>query len=555
MNELLSTTYKAGFTFNQLRVDERIIQVSAPLLSTDRTSLGGSHFSKKNKALQDLVRKADTAYTFDGIVRNIVDQYTENFKDFSFRSENEAARKYLEKRLNLIGLRMGEGWKTLISRCILEYFKVGTGCLIKIRGDEPNAKRALYTDKPYPVVSFQLISASRIEPKLTKEGQVVGWRLWDAQNSATTRLKKMTIVRGSTALSKNQTKVQRQAVPEASENLLVENVDLTLIRHDHGADTYFGQGLTFSGIEDINLLRTIESNTSIMIKKYSMPLLHHKIKRMTGPTGGFQSEIDRNVQLHQNGAPDGVIVTGDNHEIQAVGAESQALRVEGYLDYFSSRACVGLGGSAELLGLRGTGSAAAYEAATQRLMRRVHFCQEVIARQLSEQIFWELLYEGGFDPYENENDRVFIEFVSIDEEGDMKRQTHAADLHTKGYLDHDQALQMGLGDIRGSLRRKPQESKMHVNRVQIPVKKAAPPHPPVAGAKKKAKPKTRKEFEEQLQGYWPESREDIPDFLFVVHRLYSLELTTTERWEEPLSLLCEDRQAMVDFMYQQVLGL
>ena len=152
------TTFKAGFTFTQMRVDERFVQISAPMLTTDRSALGGGSFSKKNQAVRELVRKADMAYTFDGIVRNTVDQYVENFRDFSFKTENEAARKYLEKRLNIMSLRMGEDWKTFLTRGILEYFKVGTGCILKIRGDDANARRPLYADKPLPIVSLQLLS-------------------------------------------------------------------------------------------------------------------------------------------------------------------------------------------------------------------------------------------------------------------------------------------------------------------------------------------------------------------------------------------------------------
>jgi len=545
------TTYKAGFTFNQMRIDERIVQISAPMLSTDRSALGGGNISKKNQALRELGRKADMAYTFDGIVRNTVDQYVENFRDFSFKTQNEAARKYLEKRLNLMSLRMGQDWKTFFSRTILEYFKAGMGCIIKIRGDDVNAQRPLYSDKPLPIVSLQLISVVRIEPKILKNGDVLGWKLADSEPQSTGKLKRMTIMRGSKYLNKDLALVQRQTSPNAQDNVLVENVDLTFVRHAHSADMHYGQGLTFSGMEDIALLRTIEGNTSVMIKKYSMPLLHHTIKRMTGPAGGFQSEIDRNIQMHAHGAPEGVIVTGDNHEIKAVGAESQALRVEGYLEYFSSRACVGAGGSSELLGMRGNASAAAYTAATERLMRRIRFCQDEIARQLQFDLLWELLYEGGFNPYEKEEDRVFLEFVAIDEDNQIKLQTHAADLHTKNLIDHDQAMDIMQGNMQGALRRKPSENKMHVNRVQIPVKKAGPPKPGVP-KKKKAKPKSRKEFIQQLDGYWPESAKDIPGFLYVLTNLYSLENTTTEAWEEPLSLLCEDQQALVDFLYPQL---
>lgn len=555
----LPVVRQAGFSFNHVRVDERVVQISAPLISTDRSSLGGANLSRMNLALQELTNKANTAFVFDGLVRNIVEQYSENFRDFTFRTDNQAAQAYLERRLNIISLRMGEHWKTFLSRCVLEYFKVGMACVIKIRGqrDEeeggPAIKRPMFENKPYPIATLQLISATRLEPKLTKEGRAVGWKLLDSGNQS--RLKVMTVLKGSTPMPSQQAKVKKQVIPEAKENVYVPNIDISFIAHNMAPDTFRGQGLTFSGMEDINLLRTIESNTSVMIKKYSMPLIHHTIKRIVGPTGGFQSELDRNVALHQNGAPDGVIVTGDNHEIKTIGSESMALRVEGYLDYFSSRACVGLGGSAELLGLRGTGSAAAYEAATQRLMRRIRFCQEEIARQLEYHIFWELLWEGGFDPYEKDEDRVYLEFVAIDQDQQIKLQTHAADLHTKGLIDHDQAMDMSRNNMHGAMKRKPQETKMFVNRAQIPLKKAGPPKPGQAKKKGKSqttrKTPTKREFE-TLVTNWPACEQDIPDFLYLLHRDHDLPLELVESWQEPLSVLYTDREAMVDYVYEQV---
>jgi hypothetical protein len=541
-------------------MEERLVQLSAPLYSPERSTLGLTGFNKRNMSLKEMVRKAGVAYSHDGIVRNVVDQHAENFKDFSFKSDNEQAIKYLEKRLDLMGLLTGEYWKITFKRMIHEYFKVGNCFSIKVRGEELSAKRVMYAEKPHPIVAVQLISASRLESKMSKDRLALGWKLEDSDPKSTTSLKKQTIMRGAKPMNKEQAKVSR-VMGSKDENLLIPGIDILHLAYTKEADCGLGNGMTFSGLEDISLLRAIESNTSVMIKKYSMPLIHHIIGRVAGPAMGFQTDIDRAVVMHQQSAPEGVIVTGANHEIKAVGAESQALRVEGYLDFFAARASVGIGGSPELLGLTGKSSAQSSTAAVERMMRKVRACQSAISWELQYGLLWEILWEGGFDPYEKEEDRVYIEFVDIDEDRMIKLQTHAADAHTKGLIDHDQAMDISKGNMHQAFKRKPSEQKMFVNRSQIPLKKAGPPK--TAPAKKKtSKPRARASFESlvssraafdsMMEGWWPKNEADVQEFLWALGALYSVDERVLEELEEPIGLLLEDKQALKDFLHQRL---
>lgn len=535
------TTMRTGFSYgNATQIVEVINQISNSLDKKEGRLSLTSVQERKNANIQLLIRKGASAYIVDGLVRHSVDRYSEQFKDFSL-SGGEKQVKYLEDRLNLMSLKMGESWKTTLARSVNEYFKVGNAYLTKIRGFSDKASRPLYENKPYAIVGLRLVSADLIQPKIDMQGTVLGWEPIGAGLFASSSL----IVDKGKTLPKNRALV---ALPEPQnkeekERLILPGLDFCHLAYKKPADCAVGVGMTLSGLEDVALLRTIESNTATMLKKYSMPLLHHKVLRKAGPGGNLQQELDRATLMHQRSAPDGVMVTGENHEITSVGAESLALRVEGYLDFFSSRACVGIGASSDLLGLRPSTLSTA-QAANERMMSKVRYCQAEIAREIEFFLLWEILYEGGFDPFTKEEDRVTLTFKDIDEDRTIKLQTHAADLFTKNLVDHEGALKMG------GFQEKPKEQQMHFTKYQKPLKVVKPPV-----AKKKAKSKTRKEaFLEQIDPLRPENALEAEDCLVLLARLYDYDERILLQNAESFAALVDDWPAATEFIYQILFG-
>lgn len=533
------TTMSTGFSYgNSVRVVEVVKQVSNSTNDEGRLSLM-SVSERKNANIQLLIRKGASAYIVDGLVRQSVDRYSEQFKDFSLQGGDRQI-KYLEDRLNQMSLRMGESWKTTLARGVNEYFKVGNSYLTKVRGDAKRAVRPLYSNKPHAIVGIRLVSADLIQPKIDSRGNVLGWKPIGLGVFNTDSL----TVDSSKPLPRNRALVE---LPEPSEEeerrrLILPGLDFCHLAYKKPADCALGVGMTLSGLEDVSLLRTIESNTATMLKKYSMPLLHHKVTRKAGPGGNLQQELDRATLMHQRSAPDGVIVTGENHEITSIGAESMALRVEGYLDFFSSRACVGIGASSDLLGLRPSTLSTA-QAANERMMSKVRYCQAEIARELEFFLLWEILYEGGFDPFTKEEDRVYLTFKDIDEDRTIKLQTHAADLFTKNLVDHDNALKIGGFD--GAQK----EPQMHFTKYQKPLKADKPP-----AKKKPAKKKSREAFSSEIDPLKPENAAEAVDCLVLLARLYNYDEQTLLKHADSFAALVEDWPAAVEFLYQTLFG-
>jgi hypothetical protein len=554
------TTGFTGFTFERTAKDSSgtIAQIS-PLQAASgaRTPLGlpssyegGSVATLRSLNLREQVRMAIIAYNMDGMVRQVVDRHSEQFKDFSFKG-GEAQIKAISDRLSYMSLKTGEHWKTTMTRIIDAFFASGNSFVFKLRGNVPGAKRPVYKDKPYALIGLRLVSADRVDFKMTKDGQNLGLSIVDqAQRERYSRDK--LIIDKSVQLPPEQARARALFKPKAEENIYVPGLDFCQIAYHKMPDCHWGAGLTFAGLEDIGILRTLESTIAVLIKKYSTPLLHHKIARIISAQGAMQTEIDKTIAMYRQAAPDGVIVTGANHEIKSLGAESHALRAEGYLDYWGVRACVGLGASPEIIGLRpsnlGTG-----QMAQEKLMARVRYCQALISRELEFFIFNEILWESGYDPYTNPDDEVHIEFTDIDEDRMIKLQTHAADLNTKNLVDSDQAMDIARGNMHKAFQRAPQPSKMYTNQHAIPLKKAGPPRPATAASKRRPKKRTSKrEFADSLLAIWPATEREINDFCFLLQRLYSFEESQVLSCKQVIHELLHDDLALIEFLYQRL---
>jgi len=528
--------------FSLLRTTEaEIQQVSSPV-EHHRTSWAGP--DRKEARLRELVKRASQAYITDSLVRQAVDKYAENFREFELSGEEQVV-KYLHRRLNHLSLKSGEHWKTTFVRIITEYFKTGNAFILKFRSlDGVEATKALYQDRLKPICKLGLIGAERIVPVFNQSHQFVGWKLEELPNKSDT----VELDLGGKSLSRSKSLLELEKLgttKEPAKCILRPGADIVQISYKKPANSCWGVGLTLVSLEDIALLRTVEQITASMIRKFSNPIIHHIVLRASNPLAGIQSEIDSATRLHRQAAPDGVMITGGNHEIKAIGSESQALRVEGYLKYFLDRGLAGLGVSQAVMGL-GSMSMGAAEAANEMLMTKVRFCQQELARELEFFILNELLWEGGFDPYRNEKDRVIIEFPAIDEDREIKLRTHAADLYQKNLTDHDETRKLG------KLPPKFAEDKLHVNKIE----KAKIDHETKGAVLvNRSKPATSGKnsveyFRQYLYRFAPREEGDIPDFLEELKWHYPIE--KVEPLLEKIRQLINDREAVVELLINEL---
>ena len=535
--------------------------------------------------LCDLVKKSAIAYTVDGIVRQAVDKYTEIFVDFRLDGEEKVV-EYLRGRLEEMSLTTGEHWKTLLTRVVHEYFKTGNSFLLKTRGGgRKAARRPLYKNRPYTLSGLFLVPAQKLVPFRDGGGRFLGWKL----ERPTTEKVNLVSQKGL-RLDPEKALIEFEEV-EDDDNVFYSGADIVHVAYKRPAEAAWGVGLTFPALEDVSLLRTIEQSVAVLIKKYSNPIIHHRVLRPANPQMGIQAEINLAMQLHQKMSPEGVIVTGGQHEIKAIGSESQALRLEGYLKYFSSRAFSGMGLSPYIMGFEAATLGTA-EASKELMMTKIRYCQSEIAREIETFVFNELLWEGGYDPFMNDEHRVRLIFEDADELKEIKLQNHYADMYSKNFL--------GLSEARykAGITEAPKMSDFFMNKVDIPLIKAkakaqsefpppspfgaeqpggrpddekpgqggdakggakgAPPKsgkaaPPKAGQassdnkdrqKKPVKPPAK-----EVANILPRSVEEIEDFALLLEHRYGIDRSLVLSDYTAIEGLIEDPEALVEYVW------
>ena len=182
--------------------------------------------------------------------------------------------------------------------------------------------------------------------------------------------------------------------------------------------------------DDIIALRRIEESVETLIYKSLFPIIHVKVGTETHPATTLRdgsSEVSAMSKVLKEIDDSGGVVTSERVEIKSIGAESMALRVESYLEYFKNRVMIGLGVFTTDLGIGDSSGKATGSIISQTLKEAVIDMQRVVARFITEEIFSDLLVESGKYKAKYmipEEDMVTLSFNSVDHDSQIKIESH-----------------------------------------------------------------------------------------------------------------------------------
>jgi hypothetical protein len=405
------------------------------------------------------------AYLADSFARQGVDRHAELLTCPKLKG-NERPVRYLKKRLTALGIATGKPWEQLVSEIIHCYFKYANVFLIKTRDKKaPLTKRAL-NPRVGAISGLFLAPVEQMRPVINEYGAVVSWI---QQPLMPANILPDSSVAGGYAYSTPQYNHMPRGWTAAKEPVPFDKEDVIHIAYNVQPGAIWGLSILAPVIEDIRLYRQIEEDVAQLIRKNLTPILHHQIPDVTGTGVGRQADIDRAIANYTGMAPDGFYVTPPGHELKVIGAESHAIRAEGYMLHYKARVYAGLGVSPVIMG-EDSGAYGNAEAMIGVMVNRVKFCQEHLDTQFQWYLFNELLWEGGFDPWNNEEDRVKIVFNEIDTEGKVKYENHLMDGYNKNCITLTEVRErMDLPPLAvGSA----EEKDLFIYRVQIPLEEA-----------------------------------------------------------------------------------
>jgi len=197
--------------------------------------------------------------------------------------------------------------------------------------------------------------------------------------------------------------------------------------------------------DDILALRRIEESVETLIYKSLFPIIHVKVGTDKNPARTMPngvSEVSAATQLLANIEDNGGLVTSERVEVNAIGSESLALRVESYLDHFKKRVYAGLGMSGIDFGDGDTTGRATGEVLSASLADSVIDYQVEMEDLITREMFDELLLETGkyAHPFEiSAEDRVFLTLRNTSTDEMIKKESHALNMMNSGLTLHNEA--------------------------------------------------------------------------------------------------------------------
>ena len=210
----------------------------------------------------------------------------------------------------------------------------------------------------------------------------------------------------------------------------------------------------FPVLEDIRILRMLEDIVVEMVYKNINPIIHARVGAGNNiPGGGALIKKTDELLAHFN-PHSGYLVTNQFTELDVHGSESRALRVEGLLHFFRERVMAGLGVSEISLGAVGSGNRASSETVTSEMVDRAEVYRDHL-RQLETSVFFELLYEGGFNPVNKPEHRVRLEYRELNPSQRIKVENHNIQEYIMGVK--------GLNEVRKTIGLEPADSKTGVD--------------------------------------------------------------------------------------------
>ncbi len=381
---------------------------SAPTVPTQFLSVNEFH-STRPVHFQEL----HNAYHVDSYIRQSVDKYAEKVCANGFKlsevieSDDEFLKTYLVRRLNLMG--RAQGYEIPLLSLDVARRLVRDGNVFLVKAWVPSIQVPGVTLKGLP-----------------GRGLIGGLFLLEAENMIPVIDQRNGARKGWIYRYRDGMKIQDKLFP------------LDQIYHfvycSEGIDGW-GYSQNIPALEDVRSLRNAEEAVLRLLYRFLNPLIHVQSPDILGDGQGLQEQVDLAAQILSQMAHDGFVVTGPDYEMKAIGAESQALRAEPYLEFFKQRGFAGLGVSSLIMGEGNYIGNAGANALSVQMHDRAKTYQHIFNQYFTTTILAELLVEAGRDIFSEDGEAAATWTLPEFDDDELRRdQNHKADLFSKGAL-------------------------------------------------------------------------------------------------------------------------
>lgn len=357
-------------------------------------------------------KELNRAYKVDSYVRQGVNKYVElcTKQGWDLKCKNPEPKAYLKRRFLLMGLMTGKPQSILVDEIVNDFVHYANVFLIKKRGflkvPVPGIPPVGALGAKAPVLGYFRADPAKMRPVWSKDNaKIIRWMFY----------------------------------PNSGDPIPFEVSDVIHFTHHVPVGGVWGSPDLTPVLEDIRDYRRCEEYVIRLLYKHLNPLIHHEVADNSGYGLGRQEDVDSGAATHGVLAPDGLIVTPPGHKINMIGAESHALRGEGYMKMLRDRVYSGLGVNPNVMGEGDSASAGSADAMTVTMHNRAKFYQRQLGEMLTEWVVYELLLEGGYDPTNPEDHTSWV-WNEIETEYLIKKENHIIQKWINGCLPEDKML-------------------------------------------------------------------------------------------------------------------
>lgn len=307
---------------------------------------------------------------------------------YTINSSNDAASEYIRARLRLMSFSTQKPVDILLQEVAEDLTKYSNAFLVKSRVDKVMGglqAKGVYNNKA--VGGYFRMDPATVQIKRNTNGEIQNYQ---------------------------------QTVGSVTKKFA--SLDVIHFYMEKEAAAAFGTPRVVAVLEDVKILRQIEGNVLSLIYRFALPIYQWMVGLTEPGLMATEKEMTEARDAVNHMPMDGVIITNERTSIKPVGAEGQALDCSDYLNYYEKRVFAGLNVSEAMMGRGGAKQDA--DSMEGQLHDTVKYTQRIISTFIRDQLFVELLLEGGYDPINNEQDIVTFDFNEINLDTKVKMENH-----------------------------------------------------------------------------------------------------------------------------------
>ncbi len=364
------------------------------------------------------INDIDVMIALDSLVSRAVFRYIQLiFKEgFTLYSKNPDNVEYIRKRFRIWESDNGHGLDWVLEKIASDIVRYGNSVMVKSR----------YRKEQMPLVkmAFQPLTNGRTVRGITGKNPIsnVWWQEMAYMEAKVNDYGIPTVYR---------------EVVNSEEKIKWSAKDVWHFTIDRPAKSIWGRSFLLPVIDDVKILRSIEGHILEIVYRYLNPLYHVKVGA-SDPDKGLlaqKGEVKEIREIIRNTPPDGIFVTDGRVEIKDITGTTNRMTGQDYLEYFQKRVLVGLGVSGPVMGIGDQTNRGTSDNLVAQMRDNIRTFQNVLARQVTDQIFDELLEEINIDS-RLEDQRVYLKYNEIDSDLQFKKSNDAVQKFTNNGTTH-----------------------------------------------------------------------------------------------------------------------